>query len=196
MQQNIDHIKEVFSQLADQTTGKLVFCAEDPVANEVCAGRKNAVSYGWEDADYTATDIRDLKGSSAFTVKKKGVVMGDVELGIPGNHNILNALAAKHHVYAPLIPGYGDSEECAEIRDMLDFTLHTWDVVAALGLNYYDLGRQTGKMVVRILNGEAAGKMPSQVSSTFELHVNPAAAQKQGIALSDELLKSAKVVIR
>ncbi|MES2437746.1 MAG: UDP-N-acetylmuramate--L-alanine ligase [Verrucomicrobiota bacterium] len=90
----IDHIKEVFSQLADQTTGKLVFCAEDPVANEVCASRENAVSYGWEDADYTATDIRDLKGSSAFTVKKKGVVLGDVELGIPGNHNILNALAA------------------------------------------------------------------------------------------------------
>ena len=91
---DIDQIKKVFSQLADQTTGKLVFCAEDPVANDVCAGRKNAVSYGWEDADYTATEIRDLKGSSAFTVKKKGVVLGDVELGIPGNHNILNALAA------------------------------------------------------------------------------------------------------
>jgi UDP-N-acetylmuramate--alanine ligase len=91
---DLAQIKQVFSQLADQTTGKLVFCADDPVANEVCAGRENAVSYGWEDADYTATDIRDLKGSSAFTVKKKGVVLGDVELGIPGNHNILNALAA------------------------------------------------------------------------------------------------------
>jgi UDP-N-acetylmuramate--alanine ligase len=91
---DIDQIKEVFSKLADQTTGKLVYCAEDPVATEVCATRENAISYGWEDADYTATDIRDLKGSSAFTVKKKGVVLGDVELGIPGNHNILNALAA------------------------------------------------------------------------------------------------------
>jgi UDP-N-acetylmuramate--alanine ligase len=91
---DLAQIKQVFSKLADQTTGKLVFCADDPVANEVCAGRENAVSYGWEDADYTATDIRDLKGSSAFTVKKKGVVLGDVELGIPGNHNILNALAA------------------------------------------------------------------------------------------------------
>jgi UDP-N-acetylmuramate--alanine ligase len=90
----IDHIKEVFAKLADQTTGKLVYCAEDPVATEVCSTRENAVSYGWEEADYTATDIRDLKGSSAFTVKKKGVVLGDVELGIPGNHNILNALAA------------------------------------------------------------------------------------------------------
>ena len=68
--------------------------------------------------------------------------------------------------------------------------------VAALGLNYYDLGRQTGKLVVRILNGEPAGQIASQTSSQFELHVNPAAAQKQGITLSDALLKSAKVVVK
>ena len=91
---DLDHIREVFTQLADQTTGKLVYCAEDVVASEICASRENGISYGWEDADYTATDIRDLKGSSAFTVKKNGVVLGDVELGIPGNHNILNSLAA------------------------------------------------------------------------------------------------------
>ncbi|MCU0751114.1 MAG: UDP-N-acetylmuramate--L-alanine ligase, partial [Akkermansiaceae bacterium] len=91
---DLDHIREVFSTLADQTTGKLVYCAEDPVALELCVSRDNAVSYGWEDADYTATDVRDLKGSSAFTVMKKGELLGDIELGIPGNHNILNALAA------------------------------------------------------------------------------------------------------
>lgn len=91
---DIDHIKEVFTQLADHTVGKIVYCAEDPVAAEVCKGRENAVSYGWEDADYTATDVRDLKGSSAFSLTRRGEVLGDVELGIPGNHNILNALAA------------------------------------------------------------------------------------------------------
>ncbi len=68
--------------------------------------------------------------------------------------------------------------------------------VAALGLNYYDLGRQTGKLVVRILNGEPAGQIASQTSSQFELHVNPAAAQRQGVALSEALLKSAKVVVK
>lgn len=68
--------------------------------------------------------------------------------------------------------------------------------VAALGLNYYDLGRQTGKLVVRILKGESPGKMASQVSNTFELHVNPGAAQKQGVTLSDELVKSAKLVVK
>ncbi|THD54422.1 alpha/beta fold hydrolase [Phenylobacterium sp.] len=53
--------------------------------------------------------------------------------GLTAEDPFLNALAAKHHVYAPLIPGYGDSEEAPEIRDMLDFTLHTWDVIEALG---------------------------------------------------------------
>jgi UDP-N-acetylmuramate--alanine ligase len=91
---DLDHIKEVFTQLADQTSGKIVYCAEDPVAHEVCADRGYAISYGWEDADFTATDIRDLKGSSAFTVTKNGVVLGDIELGIPGRHNVLNALGA------------------------------------------------------------------------------------------------------
>lgn len=32
--------------------------------------------------------------------------------------------------------------------------------VAALGVNYYELGRETGKIVVRILNGEKAGAIP------------------------------------
>jgi UDP-N-acetylmuramate--alanine ligase len=91
---DIDHIREVFSTLADHTCGKLVYCAEDPVAHELCIERENAVSYGWEDADYTATDVRDLKGSSAFTVVRKGETLGDIELGIPGRHNILNSLAA------------------------------------------------------------------------------------------------------
>ena len=91
---DLDHIREVFTTLANQTRGQLVYCAEDPVAHELCAGRENAVSYGWEDATYTAVDIRDLKGSSAFSVMKGGELLGDVELGIPGRHNILNALAA------------------------------------------------------------------------------------------------------
>lgn len=72
----------------------------------------------------------------------------------------------------------------------------TRGAVAALGLNYYDIGRQTGKIVVRILKGEAAGKIASQTSTTFELHVNPGAALKQGVTLSDELVKSAKVVVK
>jgi pimeloyl-ACP methyl ester carboxylesterase len=55
---------------------------------------------------------------------------GGVTLADP----FIASLATRYHVYAPLLPGYGDSQECPEIRDMLDFTLHTWDVIDALGL--------------------------------------------------------------
>ncbi|MDX1679345.1 MAG: UDP-N-acetylmuramate--L-alanine ligase [Akkermansiaceae bacterium] len=91
---DLDHIVEVFTTLAEQTSGKLIYCAEDETAHALCEERDNAISYGWEDADYTATEVRDLKGSSAFTVERKGEPLGDIELGIPGRHNILNALAA------------------------------------------------------------------------------------------------------
>jgi len=91
---DLDHIREVFTKMADQTRGSLVYCAEDPVARELCSKRASTISYGWADADFTASDVRDLRGSSAFTVTKRGKVLGDIELGIPGRHNVLNALAA------------------------------------------------------------------------------------------------------
>jgi pimeloyl-ACP methyl ester carboxylesterase len=73
----------------------------------------------------------------------------------------LNALAEKFHVYAPLVPGYGDSEECPELRDMLDFTLHTWDVVEALGVKDPILaGLSMGGMIA----AEMAAIAPNDVS--------------------------------
>lgn len=66
--------------------------------------------------------------------------------------------------------------------------------IAALGVNFYDLGRQTGKVVARILRGEKPGDIPSSTSKNLELFVNTAAAQKQGVTLSPEFVKSATKV--
>ncbi len=68
--------------------------------------------------------------------------------------------------------------------------------IAALGVNYYDLGRQTGKLVVRILKGEKPGAIASESSSKLELFVNPGMAEKQGVTLSPELIKSATTVVK
>ncbi|TEA77673.1 ABC transporter substrate-binding protein [Allopusillimonas ginsengisoli] len=67
--------------------------------------------------------------------------------------------------------------------------------IAALGVNYHDLGLQTGKIVVRILKGEKPGDIASETSDKLELYVNLAAAKKQGVTLSDEFIKSATQVI-
>lgn len=81
--------------------------------------------------------------------------------GVTPEDPFLAALARTHHVYAPLVPGYGDSEEAPEIRDMLDFTLHTWDVVAALGLKDPILvGHSMGGMIA----AEMAAVQPNDVS--------------------------------
>ncbi|TWG80428.1 putative ABC transport system substrate-binding protein [Cupriavidus gilardii J11] len=68
--------------------------------------------------------------------------------------------------------------------------------IAALGINYNDLGHQTGKIVARILKGEKPGTIASQTSDNLELFVNPGAAQKQGVTLSQDLIKEAKQVIQ
>ncbi len=68
--------------------------------------------------------------------------------------------------------------------------------IAALGIDYSDLGHQTGKVVVRILKGEKPGAIASETSSKLQLFVNPAAAQKQGVTLSSDLLKDATTVIK
>ena len=68
--------------------------------------------------------------------------------------------------------------------------------IAALGVNYRDLGVQTGKLVVRILKGEKPGAIASETSSKLELFVNTGAAARQGVTLSDALVKSAAQVIK
>lgn len=68
--------------------------------------------------------------------------------------------------------------------------------IAALGIDYGDLGHQTGKVVVRILKGEKPGAIASETSSRLQLFVNPAAAQKQGVTLSADLLKDATTVVK
>jgi len=67
--------------------------------------------------------------------------------------------------------------------------------VAALGINYRDMGEQTGRMVARILNGEKPGDIKTETSDKLELFVNPGAAARQGITLSDALVKAAARVV-
>nr|WP_229841000.1 ABC transporter substrate-binding protein [Alcaligenes pakistanensis] len=67
--------------------------------------------------------------------------------------------------------------------------------IAALGVNYYDLGLQTGQQVVRILKGEKPGDMASETSSNLELYVNPGAAKRQGVSLNEDFVKSAKKIV-
>ncbi|MFO1483524.1 MAG: UDP-N-acetylmuramate--L-alanine ligase [Verrucomicrobiaceae bacterium] len=90
----IEAIKAVFRQLLRQTPGHWVYCAEDPVATEVCAGPRG-VSYGWSrEHDFSANILEMKPDHTDFEVYENEQLLGTATLGIPGRHNVSNALAA------------------------------------------------------------------------------------------------------
>lgn len=93
-QGGIEQIREVFRTLLDQTSGSIIYCSECAEATGLCEKRERAVSYGWADADFTAGELSEGMGTTSFTVRYRGEELGRVELGIPGRHNVLNALGA------------------------------------------------------------------------------------------------------
>jgi len=66
---------------------------------------------------------------------------------------------------------------------------------AAVGFNYYDLGRETGEKVLRILKGEKPGDLPVTRVKKLELSVNPASARAMGLELPQSLVAKAKEVV-
>ena len=81
--------------------------------------------------------------------------------GVEPEDPLLNALARTHHVFAPYLPGYGETEDCAELRDMLDYTLLGWDLVEAFDLRDPILvGHSLGGMIA----AEMAAIAPREVS--------------------------------
>lgn len=68
--------------------------------------------------------------------------------------------------------------------------------VAALGVNYYDIGKKTGGVVVDILKGKKAGEIPSARvdAANLDLFVSKKNAAAAGITVSEDVLKSAKEV--
>ncbi len=69
-------------------------------------------------------------------------------------------LAERFHVFAPCLPGYEDSTGEEDLRDMLGVTLHTADVVEALGLERPTLvGHSMGGMIA----AEMAAVAPASV---------------------------------
>ena len=61
-----------------------------------------------------------------------------------------------------------------------------------MGIDYYELGKQTGIMAAKILKGEAkAQETPFITAEKAELYVNTAAAGKIGLTLDEAYLANA-----
>lgn len=68
--------------------------------------------------------------------------------------------------------------------------------VAAYAIDYKQMGIQTGAMVAKVLKGAKPSELPVETTEQIILTINPAAAQKMGVTLSDELTKQATKVVK
>jgi UDP-N-acetylmuramate--alanine ligase len=100
---DFDDLKAAFVQFANAVpaNGAVIMCADDRYLREIRADvKRHVVTYGFDEAaDVTALDLKFKGFSSACTVRarKPGgrtVELGELQLPIPGRHNVLNALAA------------------------------------------------------------------------------------------------------
>ncbi|MCE0497773.1 MAG: UDP-N-acetylmuramate--L-alanine ligase [Methylacidiphilales bacterium] len=90
---NIEEIVEVFATLCERTCGPIVYCADDKHAMLLCSHCAQAVGYGLSElAFYRALDVRLQSFSSRFTVLRRGQLLGEVVLEVPGAQNVSNAL--------------------------------------------------------------------------------------------------------
>ncbi|MBK9294584.1 MAG: UDP-N-acetylmuramate--L-alanine ligase [Oligoflexia bacterium] len=76
--------------------GSAILCTDDMYVNKLSKNYpKRFLSYGFnKQAQLRAENIKSSMGIQKFSVTLEGKKLGDVELLVPGRHNILNALAA------------------------------------------------------------------------------------------------------
>jgi len=132
----------------------------------------------------TIVEVTVTNSSEVATAAKS--LVGKVDsIYIPTDNTIVSALEAVLQVgivnQLPVYAGDTDSVDRGAI--------------ATLGFNYKDVGKQTGKLVVRILKGEKPGAIAVETPSQLNLVINPKAAKQMGVVIPDRILKSAQKVI-
>jgi UDP-N-acetylmuramate--alanine ligase len=86
--------------------GVAAVCAEDAGVKRCLAQfSKPVVTYGFsQECDYSASEVTETAHGSRFKVLHQGALLGDIQIQVPGRHNVLNAMsvvAVSHRIGLP-----------------------------------------------------------------------------------------------
>ncbi len=93
---DLDDITAAFGRYVGNTLpgGLLITNADDPNCCKIATQYDGKViTFGMNNADYTPANIRYINGYPTFDILHQGKLLCTAELVVPGQHNILNALA-------------------------------------------------------------------------------------------------------
>ena len=131
--------------------------------------------------------IKEATVTNSSEVAQATESLGDVDaIYIPTDNRVTEGLEAViQYSEANQIPLFGAENGQVERG-----------AIATYGISYTDLGYQTGQMAIRILeDGENPGDMPVETLDTIEFILNPAAAERMGVTLTEELIAKADRII-
>ncbi len=129
--------------------------------------RAEGARFGLTVVESAAPKSSDVLGAARALVGKADAIY------VPVDNTVVSALEAvvKVGLEAKLPVYSGDTDSVAR------------GTLASLGYDYYASGRQSGRMLLRVLNGEAPGSMPVERIEKLELHLNLKTARVIGVEL-------------
>ncbi|MDW8800296.1 ABC transporter substrate-binding protein [Clostridium sp. A1-XYC3] len=135
------------------------------VNSEVQLNELKKVAKGYEIIPAGVTSTNDVNSNIASLVKKIDV------LYVPTDQLVVSSMPiiAKHTLEAkvPIIAAEKGSVEAGAL--------------ATVGINYYKLGYETGKMAVSVLEGEDISKIPIKISNETDVYINEDSLKKLNI---------------
>ncbi len=157
-----------------KTVGFLYTSSENNSVLQVQIAKEYIEKLGLKYVEVTVTNSNDVQQATESIVQKCDAIY------IPTDNVFASAMPIVHGVTkvskTPVICG--------------ESGMVTNGGLATLGINYKDLGYQTGLMAVKILKGEAKIKsMPIQSSTNFDFAINGTVADEIGITIPDDLKK-------
>ena len=158
--------------------------------------KKLAIMYTTSEAnsESSVAEYESLAGDYGFEIKAVGVsTVADIPLAadsmladcdvvtmITDNTVVASLPVILAKAKAKNIPVFGSEIEQVKIG-----------CLAAMGLDYVELGKQTGRMAARILQGEAASEIPYEQIEGASFYGNTAVAEQLGITLPEDLVAGA-----
>jgi len=95
---DMEHIVKSFSTFVEQIPpeGIIIAFGDNPFVRSILRDHSNKITYGYSESnDYYAENIRfNENGFPTFDICHAGETVASLELSVPGEHNVLNAMAA------------------------------------------------------------------------------------------------------
>lgn len=159
-----------------KTIGIIYTTSEANSVSTIAEYKAHAAEYGFEIVESGINVQADVALAAADLVTKV-----DCITNLTDNTVVAALQTVLHEADNAGIPVFGSEVEQVKAG-----------CVASMGLEYYELGKQTGKMAAKVLKGEAkASEMNFEVITEPSLYVNSAAAEKVNLTLSEEFVSSA-----